>query len=78
MLTATAGGPKGSVSDVPGCPLSQGQVLGSPLGQLSAHPGVALLGAHSDWGGFHTQHSPSAASLGSRRWGGGVAPGLRA
>lgn len=75
MLTATAGGPKGSVSDVPGCPLSPGQVLGSPLGQLSAHPGAALLGAHSDWGGFTHSTAPLQLPLGPA---GGVVAWLQA
>ena len=76
MLTAAAGAPKDSVSDVPGCPVSPGQVPGSPLGQLSGCPAAALLGAHPN-GGVPTQHSPSAASFGSHRWGGSRLQGLK-
>lgn len=56
-------GPKDSVSDVPGCPMSPGQVLGSPLRQLSSCPVATLRGAHPDRG-----FSDSAQLLCSCLW----------
>lgn len=62
-------GPKDSVSDVPGCPMSPGQVLGSPLWQHCE--------GLTPTRGFQTRHSSSAAAFGSHRWGGSRPQGLK-